>query len=69
MPVVYKDRKGGVNMIVPKEENETDRERKQNMINENLRLLKMSDIPVREVDWLWYPYIPYGKLTIIHGDP
>lgn len=21
------------------------------------------------VDWLWYPYIPYGKITIIQGDP
>ena len=29
----------------------------------------MEDIPVTEVKWLWYPYIPYGKLTIIHGDP
>lgn len=19
--------------------------------------------------WLWYPYIPYGKITIIQGDP
>ena len=19
--------------------------------------------------WLWYPFIPYGKLTIIQGDP
>lgn len=56
-------------MIVPKEENETNRERKEKMSNENLKLTKMSDIPVREVDWLWYPYIPYGKLTIVHGDP
>ena len=22
-----------------------------------------------EVDWLWYPYIPFGKLTIIQGNP
>jgi len=22
-----------------------------------------------EVQWLWYPYIPYGKLTVIQGDP
>lgn len=21
------------------------------------------------VEWLWYPYIPYGKITIIEGDP
>ena len=29
----------------------------------------MSDIEAQEVDWLWYPFIPYGKLTIIQGDP
>ena len=23
----------------------------------------------RRVKWLWYPFIPYGKLTIIQGDP
>ena len=29
----------------------------------------MSDIEAKEVEWLWYPFIPYGKLTIIQGDP
>jgi len=28
-----------------------------------------SSVSVRKVDWLWYPYIPYGKLSIIQGDP
>ena len=23
----------------------------------------------QEVEWLWYPYIPYGKLTLLEGDP
>ena len=35
----------------------------------DLKLISMEEIPVEEVQWLWYPYIPYGKLTIIHGDP
>ena len=26
-------------------------------------------ITCKTIDWLWYPYIPYGKLTIIQGDP
>ena len=26
-------------------------------------------IKAKEVDWLWEPYIPYGKLTILQGDP
>ena len=34
-----------------------------------LKLISMDQVPVEEVQWLWYPYIPYGKLTIIHGDP
>jgi len=28
----------------------------------------MEDIAVENIDWLWYPYIPYGKITIMHGD-
>lgn len=32
-------------------------------------MIKMSDVQSQTVDWLWYPFIPYGKLTIIQGDP
>ncbi len=28
-----------------------------------------SNIEPKPVEWLWYPYIPYGKLTVIQGDP
>ena len=35
----------------------------------NYRLINMEDVQAREVSWLWYPYIPYGKLTIVQGDP
>lgn len=34
-----------------------------------LKILNMDEIPATEVGWLWYPYIPYGKITIVHGDP
>lgn len=34
-----------------------------------LELINMADVEATEVDWLWYPYIPYGKITIIQGDP
>ena len=34
-----------------------------------LQVIKMSEIQSQEVSWLWYPFIPYGKLTIIQGDP
>ena len=33
------------------------------------RLIRMSDIASEQVNWLWYPYIPFGKVTIIQGDP
>jgi AAA domain len=29
----------------------------------------MADIEPEAVDWLWYPYIPRGKLTLLEGDP
>ena len=34
-----------------------------------LKLINMSDVEVEAVNWLWYPYIPYGKITVIQGDP
>ena len=37
--------------------------------NTPLKLISMSEINAEEVQWLWYPYIPLGKLTIIQGDP
>lgn len=36
---------------------------------DNYSLTYLKDINSRDVDWLWYPYIPYGKITIIQGDP
>ena len=48
-----------------------DRRRKQQKRKENImihdepEILRMSEVQLREVDWLWYPYIPFGKLTIL----
>ena len=56
-------------MIAPTEETEHNNERKNAMQNEELEIIRMSEIQMREVEWLWYPYIPFGKLTIIQGDP
>ena len=33
-----------------------------------LKIISMDEVAVEEVEWLRYPYIPFGKLTIIHGD-
>lgn len=37
--------------------------------NVELKLIHMEDVVSKEVEWLWYPYIPYGNITIVEGDP
>ena len=39
------------------------------MIKNNFQYEYFSSVTQRKVEWLWYPYIPYGKLTILQGDP
>ena len=34
-----------------------------------LKIISMDEVQSKQVNWLWYPYIPYGKITIIQGDP
>ena len=34
-----------------------------------LEVVKASEIEPKEVKWLWYPYIPFGKVTLLQGDP
>ena len=34
-----------------------------------LKMIRMSEIETQEIKWLWHPFIPYGKLTIVQGDP
>lgn len=35
----------------------------------SIPMICMNDVEQTEVDWLWYPYIPFGKLTIVQGNP
>ena len=30
---------------------------------------RYSTIKKKEIDWLWHPYVPFGKITLIQGDP
>ena len=32
-------------------------------------LTLFSDVQVKPVRWLWHPYIPIGKVTLLQGDP
>ena len=34
-----------------------------------LEIIRASEIIPREIEWLWYPYIPFGKVTLLQGDP
>ncbi len=38
-------------------------------MKQNLKLISMGDIRAEKVRWLWYPYLPRGKITIVQGDP
>jgi len=36
---------------------------------ETLPVHRMSDVKAQRVSWLWPPYIPAGKFTLLEGDP
>lgn len=36
---------------------------------QEVKLISMDMIQSQQVEWLWYPYIPFGKITIVQGDP
>ena len=38
-------------------------------MSDRLSFSYYSSVAERAVEWLWYPYIPYGKITILQGDP
>ena len=42
--------------------------REKNDAGEFVPMIRMSDVEQTEVAFLWKPYIPFGKLTILHGD-
>jgi predicted ATP-dependent serine protease len=33
------------------------------------KIRSYSEINTKQIDWLWFPYIAYGKVTVIQGDP
>ena len=39
-----------------------------NLIRAPLEMYTAADVEPKEVKWLWYPYIPFGKVTLIQGD-
>ena len=41
----------------------------QKRMEPKLKLINMDKVEVEQIEWLLYPFIPYGKVTIIQGDP
>ena len=36
---------------------------------ETVKIIRMSDVELTLVDWLWKPYLPFGKLSVLQGNP
>ena len=36
---------------------------------ETVEIIRMSEVDTETVEWLWEPYIPFGKVTIVQGNP
>ena len=36
---------------------------------ETVEIIRMSEVDTQTVGWLWEPYIPFGKVTIVQGNP
>ena len=36
---------------------------------ETVKIIRMSDVKLTPVDWLWKPYLPFGKLSVLQGNP
>ena len=39
----------------------------QKRLEPELKLINMDTVEVEQIEWLLYPFIPYGKVTIIQG--
>lgn len=36
---------------------------------ETVKIIRMSDVELTPVDWLWKPYLHFGKLSVLQGNP
>ena len=36
---------------------------------ETVKIIRMSDVEPTPVEWLWKPYLPFGKLSVLQGNP
>ena len=36
---------------------------------ETVKIIRMSNVEMTPVEWLWKPYLPFGKLSVLQGNP
>ena len=36
---------------------------------DNAAFISYAKVKTKKIEWLWFPYIAYGKITILEGDP
>ena len=36
---------------------------------ETVKIIRMSNVELTPVEWLWKPYLPFGKLSVLQGNP
>ena len=42
---------------------------KESPKKDSVKIIRMSDVELTPVDWLWKPYLPFGKLSVLQGNP
>lgn len=35
----------------------------------DVKILCLTDVKEEEIEWLWFPYVAFGKVTLMHGNP
>lgn len=59
---INKHVRGAAPKRAPRDDADEDDERR-------LVFRSMDEVEEEEIDWMWYPYIAFGELTILEGDP
>ena len=42
---------------------------KESPKKDSVKIIRMSDVELTPVEWLWKPYLPFGKLSVLQGNP
>ena len=68
-PLLSEDEVKGIAKSATRWEPASETSRSNFSDNEAVHLRCIADVQAEDVVWLWHPYIPKGKLTLLEGDP